>query len=50
MEKAFKMGSDHFIYPDSFQFTDEHLPQTILSQALFKFSDKDDFKVAITNL
>lgn len=50
MEKVIKRGQENFVYPDSFKFTDEHLPQTILSQALFKYSNDDDFKVAITNL
>jgi len=31
MERAFKLGSDNFIYPEIFDFTDEHLPSTILS-------------------
>lgn len=39
IERAFKLGQENFTYPEVFLFTDEHLPSTILSQALFKFSD-----------
>lgn len=41
MEDSFKQVAKNFEYLEEFKFTEEHLPSTILSQAIFKFTDND---------
>lgn len=49
IEKSFKAGNKNFNYPECFSFSDENLPSTILSQAIFRFSDSDTgFREKIT--
>lgn len=41
IEECFKQANKNFEYPEVFSFNDEHLPSTIMSQAIFSFTEKD---------